>query len=83
MAWKNIKQRSFADDLIEIHSAVEELDDVHDLINWSRVENLLSDIHTKVQGEKAWPPLMMYKALLLQSWYCLSDPALEKEATGA
>jgi len=79
MAWKNIKQRSFADDLIEIHSAVEELDDVHDLINWSRIENLLSHIYTKVQGEKAWPPLMMYKALLLQSWYCLSDPALEKQ----
>ncbi len=79
MAWKNIKQQSFADDLVVIHSAVEELDDVHDLINWSRVENLLSHIHTKVQGEKAWPPLMMYKALLLQSWYCLSDPALEKQ----
>lgn len=79
MAWKNIKQRSFADDLIEIHSAVEELDDVHELINWTRIENLLKGIHTKVQGEKAWPPLMMYKALLLQSWYGLSDPALEKQ----
>jgi len=79
MAWKNIKQRSFADDLLVKHSAIEELDDVHDLINWERIENLLSDIHTKVQGEKAWPPLMMYKALLLQSWYGLGDPALEKQ----
>jgi len=79
MAWKNIKQRSFADDLLVTHSAVEELDDVHDLINWERIENLLSDIHTKAQGEKAWPPLMMYKALLLQSWYGLGDPALEKQ----
>jgi len=79
MAWKNIKQRSFADDLIEIHSAVEELDDVHDLIDWTRIEDLLKDIHTKVQGEKAWPPLMMYKALLLQTWYGLGDPALEKQ----
>ena len=79
MAWKNIKQRSFADDLVSVHSAVEELDDVHDLINWSRVEKHLSHIHTKVQGEKAWPPLMMYKALLLQAWYGLSDPALEKQ----
>ena len=42
MAWKNIKQRSFADDLVSVHSAVEELDDVHDLINWSRVEKHLS-----------------------------------------
>ncbi len=33
IAWKNIKQRSFADDLIEIHSAFEEFDDMHDLIN--------------------------------------------------
>ena len=79
MAWKNIKQRSFADDLFEVHSAVEELDDVHDLINWKRIEKLLSHIHTKVQGEKAWPPLMMYKALLLQSWYGIGDPALEKQ----
>lgn len=79
MAWKNIKQRSFADNLIVNHPAVEELDDVHDLINWTRIESLLSHIHTKVQGEKAWPPLMMYKGLLLQSWYGLSDPALEKQ----
>ncbi len=53
MAWKNIKQRSFADDHLVNHSAIEELDDVHDLINWERIENLLSDIHTKVQGEKS------------------------------
>jgi IS5 family transposase len=53
MPWKNIKQHSFADDLIEIHNAVEELDDVHDLINWERIENLLSGIHIKVKGGKA------------------------------
>jgi IS5 family transposase len=78
MAWKNINQRSFADDLLVNHSAVKELDDVHDLINWVRIESLLKAIHTKVKGERAWPPLMMYKALLLQSWYGLSDPELEK-----
>ena len=76
---ENIKQRSFADDLVTIHNAVEELDYVHDLIDWARIEIHLSHIHTKVQGEKAWPPLMMYKALLLQVWYGLSDPALEKQ----
>ena len=79
MAWKNIKQQSFADDLVNIHSAVEELDEVHELIDWSRIEALLKNIHIKTRGEKAWPPLMMYKALLLQSWYGLGDPALEKQ----
>lgn len=79
MAWKNLKQRSLADALVSTHSALEELDDVHDLINWSRLEKLLSQIHIKRRGEKAWPPLMMFKALLLQAWYGLSDPGLEKQ----
>jgi len=46
---------------------LKELDVVHELIDWSRLEQQLADIHSKKQGEKAWPPLMMFKALLLQS----------------
>jgi IS5 family transposase len=49
------------------------------LIDWSRIESLLTGLHSSPRGEKAWPPLMMFKALLLQSWYALSDPALEKQ----
>lgn len=79
MAWKNLKQRSLADAMLLTHDALTELDDVHALIDWSRLEVLLSDIYSSSRGEKAWPPLMMLKALLLQSWYKLSDPALEKQ----
>lgn len=79
MAWKNIKQRSLADSMIIDHDAVKELDSVNDLITWPRIEKLLSGIHSSPKGEKAWPPLMMFKALLLQSWYSLSDPQLEKQ----
>lgn len=79
MAWKNLAQQSLADSLLIDHHALEELDDVNGLINWSEIESLLSHIHNKRRGEKAWPPLMMFKALLLQSWYNLSDPALEKQ----
>lgn len=79
MAWKNLKQRSLADDLMVNHSALKELDDVSDLIDWNRIESMLSHIHSKRHGEKAWPPLMMFKALLLQSWYNLSDPGLERQ----
>ncbi|MDD7804392.1 MAG: transposase, partial [Endozoicomonas sp. (ex Botrylloides leachii)] len=79
MAWKNLKQKSLADGLIANHVALEELDDINELINWDRIESMLSGIHNKPQGEKAWPPLMMFKSLLLQSWYCLSDPRLEKQ----
>jgi len=79
MAWKNLKQTSFADALVCTHSALEELDDVHNLINWSRLEHLLRQIHIQRRGEKAWPPLMMFKSLLLQAWYGLSDSGLEKQ----
>ena len=48
------------------------------LIDWSRIEALLADLHANKKGDHAWPPLMMFKAMLLQSWYNLSDPQLEK-----
>jgi len=79
MAWKNLKQKSFADELVIKHAALTELDDAHALIDWSRIEALLFEVHNKKCGERAWPPLMMFKALLLQSWYALSDPQLEKQ----
>jgi len=80
MAWKNLKQRSLADALIVEHAALTELDDAHALLDWSKLEAHLVCIHNKATGEKAWPPLMMFKALLLQSWHTLSDPQLEKQS---
>ena len=79
MAWKNLEQTTLVDAMLIDHAALKELDEVHELIDWSRVEKILSGIHTSKRGEKAWPPLLMFKALLLQSWYALSDPALEKQ----
>ena len=56
MAWKNLKQRSLA--------AVKELDSVHELIDWARLEHHLGDIHSSARGKKARPPLMMLKEAL-------------------
>ena len=79
MAWKNLKQRSLADSMLIDHDTLKELDSVNELIEWDRLERILQGIHASPRGEKAWPPLLMFKALLLQSWYKLSDPALEKQ----
>ena len=76
MAWKNLKQRSLADSMMIEHQALKELDSVNELIDWSRLERFLQGIHARTKGERSWPPLLMFKALLLQSWYGLSDPAL-------
>ena len=55
MAWKNLKQRSLGDALLIDHEALQELDGVHELIDWSRLEQLLINIHSSTRGEKAWP----------------------------
>jgi len=56
---------------------VEALEGLLRLIDWSRFETLLSGIHSAKKGEASYPPLMMFKVLLLQRWYGLSDPAME------
>ena len=61
------------------HDVLTELDDVHTLIDRPRIGALLSGIYNKATGERAWSPLLMFKAMRLQSWYKLSDPQLEKQ----
>jgi IS5 family transposase len=78
MAWKNLKQLSLADSLTSEHEALTELYDINELMDWEAIEHLLGDIHAKRRGNSAWPPVFMFKVLLLQSWYSLSDPKLER-----
>jgi IS5 family transposase len=51
------------------------------VFDWSAIERLVSGVYGARTGRPSWPPLMMFKALLLQQWYGLSDPGLE-EALG-
>jgi IS5 family transposase len=52
------------------------LDDLSRLINWDRIAGMLGQVHACANGEAAWPPLAMFKALLLSVWYDLSDVKL-------
>lgn len=47
-------------------------------INWRPFEKLLTPLYHPTQGRPSHPPLVMFKALLLQQWYNLSDPGLEE-----
>jgi len=47
-------------------------------INWRPFEKLLEPLYHPTQGRPSHPPLIMFKALLLQQWYGLSDPGLEE-----
>lgn len=54
------------------------LEKVSVFVDWSRVAHLLSGMRSGTMGAPAYPALVMFKALLLQRWYALSDPALEE-----
>jgi len=47
-------------------------------INWRPFEKLMEPLYHPTQGRPSHPPLVMFKALLLQQWYGLSDPGLEE-----
>jgi IS5 family transposase len=52
------------------------LDELGKLIDWRPVAALLDPLYSAAKGEPAWPPLAMFKALLLTIWYDLSDVKL-------
>ncbi|CAC9554157.1 hypothetical protein [uncultured Gammaproteobacteria bacterium] len=72
MSWKQTTQNSFADSLVVEHKSLSGLDDVHNIINWTEIEQTLSNLYSSVRGAPSYPPLMMFKILILQAWYNLS-----------
>src|SRR5215217_1422608 len=52
------------------------LDDLHRLIDWAAIDRHLAPVYASAKGEQAWPPLSIFKALLLAVWYDLSDVKL-------
>ena len=51
-------------------------DDLARLIDWRPVDEALAVISCAARGEPAWPPLALFKAMLLSIWYDLSDVKL-------
>jgi hypothetical protein len=66
MSWKNLAQASLSDALVKHHAALKELDGIHRLIDWKPIEEQMSRIHAKKQGEQAWPPEFLMSVQRLQ-----------------
>jgi len=74
-----VAQRSIGQERLSIgtgSSRSSSLDKLSDLIAWTRIVPLLEPRYPTSKGEPAWPPLAMFKALLLAVWYDLSDVKL-------
>lgn len=52
------------------------LDEVAALVDWAEIEGLLAGISAAARGEQGWPPLALFRALLIATWHDLSDVRL-------
>ena len=78
MAVKRTGQLSFVEALMPAGwGRNERLDRLVELVKWYRFEKLLSGLRDEGPGRPGYLPLAMFKALLLQSLYGLSDQELE------
>lgn len=59
------------------NGGVDALSAIDALVDWGPVARLLDPVNRSARGEASYPPLVMFKALLLQKWHGLSDPGLE------
>ncbi|NKB54940.1 MAG: IS5 family transposase [Alphaproteobacteria bacterium] len=81
MGEKRVGEGGFADAFVAPGAGSNKrLERIEGLFDWSRFEKLLKSVRSK-KGRRGYPALSMYKAVLLQQWYGLSDPDLE-EALG-
>ena len=77
---RDIGQSSFADVFVS-GGGNRRLERISSLLDWDRISALLEGVYASTTGRPSFPPLVLFKVLLLQGWYGLGDPAME-EALG-
>src|ERR1700760_104188 len=77
MSERRVGQLSFADSLVGQRGNAT-LQRIAELVDWKEVEGLLSGLRNGAMGPPGYPALALFKALLLQQFYGLSDPQLEE-----
>lgn len=72
-------QLSFADGLVS--GAVNFLSEVDEVLDFRLLEKELSGIYGSRTGRPSYPLVLLFKTLLLQQGYNLSDPGMEEALT--
>ncbi len=79
MTHKSTGQLDFADAFLGNNRTLNrQLDKIRDRVDWKPFEELLSPIYSSPTGRPSHPVLLLFKALLLQTWHGLSDYVLEE-----
>jgi len=88
MGYKKMKQNlGFADFALAVsmkhNRSLKNMENLDKAIDWSRVESILLNhytVGTSGEGADAYPPLLLFKCMLLQKWFHIdSDPELENK----
>lgn len=70
------RRRIGQEEMFGSEAAAGSLDGLDAGIDWSRVDAKLSGVYAARLGQQAWPPLALFKAMLLGMWHDLSDVRL-------
>jgi len=88
MAFKKMDQNlGFADltlkNSLKHNRSLETMEKLNKAINWLKVQEILLShytVGTSSEGADAYPPMLLFKCLLLQKWFRInSDPELENQ----
>ena len=78
----NLYHTGLSDLYKEIEALGDPLTGISDRIDFERIRPMLSDLYendTEKGGRPNYDPVLMVKILLLQQWYSLSDPQIERD----
>jgi transposase, IS5 family len=79
MSRRDLSQPSFVDAMVSGYGKSGGfLDRIEPAFDWLAFEALLAPIHASTRGAPGYPPLVMFKILLVQQWHALSDPGAEE-----
>ena len=79
MSRRNFSQPSLADAFVKAYSRGSGfLEDIAKTFEWGAFDVLMRPLHSSSEGAPAYPPLAMFKIVLLQQWYGLSDAGAEE-----
>jgi IS5 family transposase len=70
-------QRGFAEVMV-VGGGNARLERIAALLDWGPLEAALSTVYASSTGRPAFPPIAMFKVLLLQHWYGIGDPEMEE-----
>jgi len=71
------KQGNLSDWMMPDHAALRALDGLETVVDWSQLEGLCAGIYASKTGRPSTPIAILLRALLLGTWYGLSDVKLE------